>query len=767
MKAVIMAGGKGTRLKPLTVTYPKPLAPILGRPVIERIMDLLKNTGVTEARVTLGYKSEQIEEHLNEHKQVGLKTECVVETVPLGTAGSVKNAAADFDDDFIVISGDCLCDYDLKAAYDFHKRASADVTIVTAKTEDPREYGLVLSDSDGKISGFSEKPDWSSVSSDRANTGIYIVSPQVLNMIPKDRFFDFSKDLFPQMMLQNMNLYEYQADGYWCDIGDLSAYRTCQEDILYGKTKLGIPSVCEGVYLKSTMPSGNYNLIPPVFIGENVEIADTAEIGPGAVICDGCFVGAGSKISHTVMNSCSAVFSGGEAFEAILCENSVLEENSELDSGASLGFGAVVGRNVRITNGASIWPGVSVQNGMVISENLIHSRSNSLILDDNGIEGLFSGKLTVSRCCEIGQAAASCKAGKRTGIATDGSIAAIACAHAVIGGLMTCGSHVFDFGSGFLSELQFFTSFCTLGIGIYISEKHGNLRIRFCGEGGLSLSRETERDFEKSLKSHQFDKCSTGKMHNVSDMSSVGLMYRRELLKQSGDMLNGLKANVVCNNSEIAMLMDDALFTLGCETGGEITLKINGDGTSLSVFHRDCGWIQKDRLLAICCYYELQSGHDIAVPYDAPHILNNMASEYERRVMRYLRTPADNSDSEARLLASKQIFARDGLFMGIKLLGIIKATGYTIPQLLSLLPQFYVKRKSIGIDFSPVRIREILGDRDISNSKEGVLYKKPLGRVLIVPSKSGKRVNVFAESASFEASKELCGEIEEKLKKYK
>lgn len=767
MKAVIMAGGRGTRLKPLTVTNPKPLASILGRPVIDRILDLLKNAGVTEAKVTLGYKPEQIEEHLKEYSSSVIKTECIVETVPLGTAGSVKNAAGNFNDDFIVISGDCLCDYDLKAVFDFQKKMSADLTIVTAKTEDPREYGLVLSESDGKITGFSEKPDWSSVCSDRANTGIYIVSPRVLNIIPKDKFFDFSKDLFPQMMSLNMNLYEYKAEGYWCDIGDLTAYRLCQEDVLYGKTKLSLPSVCEGIYIKSSMPKGNYNLIPPVYIGENVEIADTAEVGPGAVICDGCFIGGGAKISHTVMNSCSAVFSESEAFESVLCENAVLEENSELCSGSSLGYGAVAGRNVRITNGASVWPGISVQNGMVISENLIHSRAGYLALDDNGIEGLLSGRLTLSKCCEIGQAAASCKAGKRTGIATDGSIAAAACAYAVKGGLMSCGSHVFDFGSGFLSELQFFTHFCNLGIGIYISEKHGNIRIKFCGEGGLSLSRETERDFEKSLKSLQFDKCSTDKMHNVSDMSSVGLMYRRELLKQSGDMLNGISANVVCSNSEIAMLMDDALFTLGCKPGDELTLKINRDGTSLSVFHRDCGWIQKDKLLAICCYYELQSGHDIAVPYDAPHILNNMAAEYERRVMRYLRTPADNSDSEARSLASKQIFARDGLFMAIKLLGIIKATGYTLTQLMSLLPQFYVKRKSIGIDFSPVKIREILGSSGISDSKEGVLYKRPRGRVLIVPSKSGKRINIFAESESFEISKELCGEIEEKIRKYK
>lgn len=765
MKAVIMAGGRGIRLQPLTVTVPKPLAQILGKPVLDRILDLLKSAGVSSAKVTLGYKPEQIEDHLKQFDN-GVKIDCVTETIPLGTAGSVKNAAGDYTDDFIVISGDCFCDYDLTKAVDFHKKSSADLTIVTAKTQDPREYGLVLSDSEGKITGFSEKPDWSTVSSDRANTGIYIVSPKVLNLIPKDKLFDFSKDLFPEMMAENMNLYEFKADGYWCDIGDLAAYRACQEDILSGKTKLTFPTVCEGVYLKSTMPKGNYNIIPPVFIGENVEIADFAEIGPNTVVCDGCYIGGGAKVSHSVMNSCSAVFAGAEVFEAVLCENAVAEENSEIGSNSALGFSAAVGRNSRVINGASVWPEISVPNGGVVSENLIHSKSNSVFLDDNGIEGLLGGGLTPAKCCEIGQALASCKAGKRAGIATDGSTAAEACSRAVTGGLMSSGSHAFDFGSGFLSELQFFTSFCTLGIGIYISEKHGNLRIRLCGEGGLSLSRETERDFEQKLKSTQFDKCDTAKMHNVSDMSSVGLMYRRELLKQSGDMLNGLNAKIICNNNEIAMLMDDALFTLGCSAGDELTFKINSDGTSLSVFHRDCGWVAKDKLLAICCYYELQSGHDIAVPYDAPHILNNMAAEYERRVMRYLRTPPDNSDSEARTLAAKQIFARDGLFMTIKLLGIIKATGYTLTQLLSLLPQFYVKRKSINIGFSPVRIREVLGDRDLSQSREGILYKKPLGRVLIVPSKSGKRVNIFAEGLNFEAAKDLCGEIEEKISKY-
>lgn len=766
MQAVIMAGGKGKRLRPLTSTVPKPLVKILGKPVISYILELLVKNGVEDVRVTLGYMPETIESFLAENEFSSLKLSCVTEFTPLGTAGSVKNAAKDFSGDFIVISGDCMCDYDIAAAVDFHRASGAALTVVTAQVDDPREYGLVKTQADGKITGFCEKPDWANITSNQANTGIYIVSPHVLNLIPEEKAFDFSKDLFPLMLARDIPLYAYPAKGYWCDIGDLTAYRMCQQDLLSGKADISLSGVCEGVYLKADMPDGDFNIIPPVYIGENTEIAAGALIGPFTVLGDGCFVGENARIANSVMADCSAAFAGTSMKEAILCENAVLEENGKMFENSVLGAQASAGRNTRICKNVSVWPQITVENGVTVRENLRSVQERNPLFTDNGLEGTLAGSLSPEKCCRIGQALASSMVGGRTGIATDGKTASKAAANALIGGLMASGAHVFNFGECFLAELSFFTAFCSLNAGIYISARQGKLQIRICGEGGLSLSRAAERDIEKRMESCEFDRCDSGKLRDVSDMSGVNAMYRRELLRQSGMMLPSLNANVVCANPKISMLMEDCLYTLGCRCGDEITFKINGDGTSLSAFHRACGWIPKDKLLAVCCLDELRNGHDVAVPYDAPHSINTLAAEYERRVMRYMRTPPDNSDCEARALAVKQTYARDGLFMAVKLLGIMEERKRSLPQLLAELPAFFIRRRNVEIAFTPSRLYEAVGADAADKAVQGILLKEPRGRVLLTPSKTGKRIQIAAEAVSFETSCELCAEVEEKIKAF-
>lgn len=177
LKAVIMAGGEGTRLRPLTCDIPKPMARLCGRPVMEYILDLLKTAGTTEAVVTMRYLPQVITDYFQDGEYKGIKLHFVEEDRPLGTAGSVKNAVPDEQEDILVISGDALCDFDLSAAFQFHKSTQAAATLVLAHVGDPREYGLVLTEPSGKIRGFVEKPGWAQAVTDAANTGIYIVSP--------------------------------------------------------------------------------------------------------------------------------------------------------------------------------------------------------------------------------------------------------------------------------------------------------------------------------------------------------------------------------------------------------------------------------------------------------------------------------------------------------------------------------------------------------------------------------------------------------------
>ncbi|MDR3643585.1 MAG: NDP-sugar synthase [Clostridia bacterium] len=302
MKAVIMAGGEGTRLRPLTCDCPKPMTRLCGRPVIEYILDLLKANGVTEAAVTLRYLPEAIRGQFPDGDYQGMKLSFFEEDEPLGTAGSVKNAAGILDDDFIVISGDSLCDFGLAAAVEYHKKKKAAATLLLSHVADPREYGLVVTEPSGRVRGFVEKPGWAQAITDAVNTGIYIISPDCLKLIPDGKMFDFAKDLFPLLMERGMPVYGCETDGYWCDIGDIGAYTSCQLDMLEGRVECRLPGARQGgVQLKDGRPGGGYRILPPVYIGSNVRIGNDAVIGPSAVIDDGCTIGAGATVKNSIL----------------------------------------------------------------------------------------------------------------------------------------------------------------------------------------------------------------------------------------------------------------------------------------------------------------------------------------------------------------------------------------------------------------------------------------------------------------------------------
>ena len=229
-----MAGGEGSRLRPVTCDIPKPMAPIASLPAMCHIIRLLKGCGVDEAAVTTMYLADEVEKIGSEFEGVRLKY--LREETPLGTAGSVKRASADFEEDFIVISGDCICDFDIAGAVEFHKSKKADCTILLAEKPYPLEYGVVMCENDGRVSRFIEKPAWSQVFSDCVNTGIYIINPRIMSLVPENKKYDFSMDLFPRLIGGKM--YGRRVEGYWCDVGTPRDYYRCNLDALDGKLRL-------------------------------------------------------------------------------------------------------------------------------------------------------------------------------------------------------------------------------------------------------------------------------------------------------------------------------------------------------------------------------------------------------------------------------------------------------------------------------------------------------------------------------------------------
>ncbi|HEV3474134.1 MAG TPA: sugar phosphate nucleotidyltransferase, partial [Actinomycetota bacterium] len=384
VKAVVMAGGQGTRLRPLTSNQPKPMLPIVGRPMMEHVLGLLREHGVTDVVATVQFLASVIRNYFGDGSDLGLALSYVTEDEPLGTAGSVKNAEHVLDDTFLVMSGDHVTDLDLTAALKHHRDREAAVTVIVKRTENPLEFGIVIADEDGRIERFLEKPGWGEVFSDTINTGIYVVEPEVLAHIPPGEEFDFASDLFPVLLDKGLPLHAFVAEGYWADVGNLDAYLDAHRDILDGK--VGIK------------PSG-FELEGGVWLGEGAEVDPGAEVEGPAYIGDNARVEAGATVrDHTVLGRGVVVKSGAFLHRAVVHDHAyvgtsaslrgcVLGKNADVKHGARLEEGVVVSDECYVGEGAVLSPHVKVYPFKTVDPGALVTQS--IVWETRGARGLF------------------------------------------------------------------------------------------------------------------------------------------------------------------------------------------------------------------------------------------------------------------------------------------------------------------------------------------------------------------------------------------
>lgn len=767
MKAVIMAGGQGTRLRPLTCDIPKPMARLCGHPILEYILDLLCRHNITHSCLTLRYLPNIIKDHFPDSRYKTMTLSFVEEDKPLGTAGSVKNAAGEIDGDFIVISGDAMTDFDLTAAVETHKKNNAAATIIVCKVPDPREYGLVDFDDTGRVTGFIEKPNFAQAVTDTANTGIYIISPKALNLIPENRPFDFAKDLFPLLLSKNEPIFVHQAEGYWCDIGDLMTFARCQQDMLKGKIKCQMPpEIIKGVYSDSTLPSGDYTVNPPCYMGKDVIIEEGATVGPDSVIDDRSFVGRRAKIKSSILLPSSYVGERASLSGALMCPGASIKRAASLFEGSVIGTGVTVGEGATINPGVCIWPHKTVEDGAIVRDNVQYGTARAAIFDDDGISGETGVEITPEFCARIGAAAASLKQGKRIGVACSREKSAMALKMALISGILSTGAQVCDFGEAFEAELSFALTFCELDLGIFVQSGPAS-RLIITTSGGLPPARPIERELEGCLLKGEFSRCTWDNYRESVDMRGIKQIYMQSLLKLAPTGLTGMSVILKSANRIAGKMLTEVLLRLGCGIAQGIKLHLSENGTRVSIMDNDAGYIWPEKVLGLCCLTQFEQGKDVALPFDAPKAIDMVAARYGKKVLRYLTCPADSSDSQARELAKTQPWVRDGLASAIMLLSYMKETGKTLPQLLKELPDFAQVSRSIRCQGNPGNIIKTLSrDRDKSNinQSEGVGIKVGEGIVIIRPTKRGKSLVMLAEAANFETANELCDDLEKLLR---
>lgn len=765
MKAIILCGGEGSRLRPLTCDTPKPLTPLCGRPVICYLLDKLVEAGVDEAYLTVKYLADKFVTWFDEHPETRLKLSFVAEETPLGTAGSVGNCRDHLDDDFLVVSGDALFSFDLKEAVAYHREKKAAATLLTAKVDDPREYGCVVTDKDGRITSFCEKPDWSGVMSDRANTGLYVLSPSVLPLIPKNRVCDFAADVFPLMLARHLPLYAKEESGYWCDIGGISAYEQCQFDILTGKVG-ALPERAgeNGIFCRDgEVPKGDYEILPPVYFGTSVTVGDGCRVGPNVVLGDGCRVGAGSSLRHTVALDHVYIGNNCELRGALLCENASVEstgrmfEGSVLGAHAKIGVGATIGTNVRI------WPEKNAGKKTRVNENIKWGDVSPSLFDEDGITGESGVGMTPPLCARAGQAAATVFAKGKIAVASDGQLPSRLCLDAFAAGATAGGAQVIFLGESFDTLMTSTVRLLSFDAGFFFDSAGNRTTIRPCGKDGLPLDRAQERKFTSALTGNDFNRCGWDDYREPQAFDGAWMLTQKALTENLPDLRN-ISCRVNGCNGTIQHFADELFSSLGIESGkSSLRFHIGRSGHTLAGFDERGTFLPVHRLELLVAEAVLSDGEDIAVPNDAPALLERLAEKHGRKILRYSLCPSDDSDLTARKLAATQRYTLDGFAALLRLLSVMATQNRRLCDIDEEVPHLETSETEFTVSGNVQEVLMRLAERlRGTTAGDGVRIAAGDTDAYCRISKRGDALRVCVRASDMEAAREFGEEIRKK-----
>ena len=530
-----MAGGFGTRIQPLTNSRPKPMLPIINRPMMQHTMMNLKDLGITEFIVLLYFKPEVIQDYFKDGSEFGIKITYVVPDDDYGTAGAVK-LAQDLigDENFIIISGDLVTDFDFQKIFDYHKEKKSKLTITLTSVDNPLEFGVVIANENGKIEKFLEKPSWGEVFSDTINTGIYIIEPEILKYIPRNENFDFAKDLFPLLMRQGIELMAGHAEGYWRDVGNPESYRDVYDDLLGGKVNFKMPG------MKTVFPDGVLYSDAPYTFDKSIEIIGTVVLGknvtlePGVklnnvVLGDNVFIGADSKIRNSVMWENINLGRNAMLDGCVICNNNEIGKNFTVKAGMILAEECEIGQLVTVEKDVTIWADKVIDNAAIISNSLIlGSKYKNSIFENGMVVGRSNVELSCEMATKLAEAfGAQLPVGSTVLISRDYHKNSRMLKRAFLGGLLSGGINVVDYKDIPSAVLR-----CSLSSNeLYTAGVHFRQKIddptstvvTFYNNEALRINSDVSKKVEKAFFKENFRRV---------DYSKIGQIFESDHIKE-------------------------------------------------------------------------------------------------------------------------------------------------------------------------------------------------------------------------------------------
>ncbi|MEU0932690.1 mannose-1-phosphate guanyltransferase [Embleya sp. NPDC005971] len=821
MKAVVMAGGEGTRLRPMTSSMPKPLLPVVNRPIMEHVLRLLKRHGLSETVVTVQFLASLVRNYFGDGEELGMTLTYANEETPLGTAGSVKNAEEALKDDtFLVISGDALTDFDLTALVEYHRAKGAMVTVCLTRVPDPLEFGITIIDDEGRVDRFLEKPTWGQVFSDTVNTGIYVMEPEVFDYVAAGVSVDWSGDVFPKLLKEGKPIYGYVAEGYWEDVGTHESYLKAQADVLTGKVDVDIDG---------------FELSPGVWVAEGAEVDRDAVLKGPLYIGDYAKVEGGVEIrEHTVLGSNVVVKRGAFLHKAVVHDNvyvgpqtnlrgCVIGKNTDVMRAARIEEGAVVGDECLIeeeslvAGDVRIYPFKTIEAGAVVNTSVIwESRGQKYLFGPRGVSGILNVEITPELAVRLaGAYATTLKKGATVTTARDHSRGARALKRAVISALQTSAINVRDLENVPMPVARQETARGSAG-GIMIRTTPGvpdSVDIMFFDERGADLSQAAQRKLDRVFSRQEYRRAFPGEIGELTFPARPFDSYSGSLLKAldiTGVPESGLKVVVDAAHGNAALLLPSILGRLGIdaltvnsglddarptETAderqdgltrlGEIVassksgfgVRFDPVGERMSLVDERGRIIDDHRALLVLldCVAAERGGGKIALPVTTTRIAEQVAAYHGVQVQWTTTSP----DDLARVaMADDTIFGGDGrggfvipefstVFDGtaafVRLIGLVARTQLTLSQIDARIPRAHVRRRDVPTPWAAKgmvmrRVVEAAGEREIDTT-DGVRVVEADGRwALVLPDPAEAVTHVWAEGPDDDAADELLDE---------
>jgi mannose-1-phosphate guanylyltransferase/phosphomannomutase len=811
VKALVMAGGEGTRLRPMTASQPKPLLPVANKPIMEHVLRLLKRHGFTESVVTVQFFASLVRNYFGDGEEVGMSLQYATEEVPLGTAGSVKNAEdALRSAPFLVISGDALTDIDLSALVSYHKKQGALVTVALARVPNPLEFGITIADDDGRIQRFLEKPTWGQVFSDTVNTGIYVMEPEVLAEVPTGEPVDWAGDVFPRLVEAGAPLYGWVAEGYWQDVGTHESYLKAQADVLSGQVVAEIDGfeVSPGVWVaEGAEVDPEAVLTGPLCIGDYAKVEAGAELREFTVVGSNVVVKEGAFLHRAVVHNNVYIGQGATLRGCVICKKTDVMASARIEEGAIVGDECLIEPEAYLSAGVKVYPFKTIEAGAVVNTSVIwESSAQRTLFGPRGVSGLVNVEITPELCVRLASAYASTLP-KGTTVTTSRDVSRAARA------LKASAINVVDLEAQSLPVARFHTARSDASGGIALRTTPGDpqsIDIIFLDERGADLSLAACRKLERVFSRQEYRRAFPGEIAGLVYPPRVVESYAAELLRcvdMSGVADAGLKVVLDCADGTAALVLPSLLGGIGVKvltlnngldeesptqslaelraglqrlaeqvasSRADFGVRFDQVGERIQLVNDKGAMISEDRALLVVLDLiaaERRTGR-VALPVTTTRVAEQVCKFHgvqvswtptSRRGITEAAADDDvifGADGHGGFVVPEFTRNLDGIAAFVRLLGLVARTRLTLSQIDARIPMAHLLRRSMPTPWvakgSIMRtVLEAAGDRTVDTT-DGVRIVEPDGGwVLVLPDPEEAVTHLWAEGADADAAQDL------------